>query len=144
MNVWSQNDEEEPKEANLKAQEGPISSVFDGSPEKKEFKSFTGKMSHAGQMQETLISLENGRAETAALLKRKNESARNYGMLDDHLPESASTINCFVSKRVSDAPGLVKGERNDHYLGELAKEYQVPKSRKDKEILNFSSKKKEE
>ena len=88
--------------------------------------------------------MENGRVETAAQIKRKNESARNYGMLEDHLPEPGSTINCFVSKRVSDASGLVKGERNDHYLGELAKDYQVSKSRKEKELVNFSSNKKEE
>lgn len=88
--------------------------------------------------------MENGRAETATQIKRKNESARNYGMLDDHLPEPGSTINCFVSKRVSDAAVLVIGERNDHYLGELAKDYQVSKSRKEKDLVNFSSQKKEE
>lgn len=47
MNVWSQNDEEQPAEVDLKPQEGPIQSVFDESLEKKEFKSFTGEMSHA-------------------------------------------------------------------------------------------------
>jgi len=49
-----------------------------------------------------------------------------------------------VSKRVSDAAVLVIGERNDHYLGELAKDYQVSKSRKEKDLVNFSSQKKEE
>jgi hypothetical protein len=65
-------------------------------------------------------------------------------MLDSHMPEPGSASNCFVSKRVSDTPEIVNDERNDHYLGELAKDYPVSTSKKEKELVNISSKKKDE